>query len=140
MKIQLKRLNKAVHFEAVNASGNSVHFDGSPEIGGEDKGVRPMEGVLMSLAGCTAIDVVDMLKKMRQELADLEIEVSAERREEVPRIFTKIHLKYILSGEIEANKALRATQMSAEKYCSVSKMLEPLVEIEHSVVLNGEAI
>lgn len=140
MKISLKRLNQAVHFEAVNATGNVVHFDGSPDIGGENKGIRPMEGVLMSLAGCSAIDVVDILKKMRQELTGLSVEVDSERREEVPRVFTKIHLKYILEGAIDPEKAVRSVQLSADKYCSVSKMLEPTIEITHSVVLNQETL
>ena len=133
MNVTITRKNKAVHFEAQNADGNTVHFDGSQEVGGEGKGVRPMEGVLMSLASCSAIDVVDMLKKMRQELEDIQIDVKGERRDEIPKVFTKIHLAYRLKGDIHPDKAERAVKLSAEKYCSVSKMLEPDVEITYSV-------
>lgn len=136
MNVTIQRQNKAVHFEAINESGNTVHFDGTAAIGGENKGIRPMEGVLMSLASCSAIDVVDMLGKMRQDLQDLSIAVKGERREEIPQIFTAIHLTYHLKGEIEADKAERAVKLSAEKYCSVSKMLEPDVKITYSIVLN----
>ncbi len=135
MEIKITRKNSAVHFEAENTAGNLVQFDGTEAIGGEGKGIRPMEGVLMSLASCSAIDVVDMLKKMRQELTDFSIEVKGERREEVPKVFTKIHLVYHLSGDISPEKAQRAVQLSAEKYCSVSKMLEPTVEITYEVRL-----
>lgn len=134
MKITLKRLNDNYHMQATNESGNVVEMDGSPKIGGENLGARPMEVVLMSLAGCSSIDVISILKKMKQEVTDYNVEVTAERRDEIPSIFTKIHMKFIVKGEnLEEGKVKRAAQLSAEKYCSVSKILDPTAEITWSV-------
>ncbi len=132
MKIHLKRLNDAVHFESTNAEGLSLQFDGSPAIGGEGKGVRPMEGVLMSLAACSSIDVVSILQKMRQGLTRLEIEVEGKRAEgQVPAVFTDIHLHFILGGELKEDKVARALELSVTKYCSVIKMLEQSVKVTY---------
>lgn len=137
MKITLKRLNDAYHMEATNERGNTVQMDGSPAIGGKDLGARPMEVVLMSLAGCSSIDVISILKKMKQEVTDYDVEVTAERRDEVPSIFTKIHMKFIVKGnDLDDDKVKRAVQLSAEKYCSVSKILEPTAEITWSCVIS----
>jgi putative redox protein len=133
MKVTLKRLNDAYHMEATNETGNSIRMDGSPKIGGQNLGARPMEVVLMSLAGCSSIDVISILKKMKQEVTDYTVEVTAERRDEIPSIFTKIHLKYLVKGnDLQEDKVKRAIQLSAEKYCSVSKILEPTAEITWS--------
>jgi putative redox protein len=134
MKITLKRLNDAVHFEAANESGNTIQMDGSPAIGGEGKGARPMEVLLMSLAGCTSMDVVSMLQKMREPLDGFAVEVEGERREQIPQIFVKIHIKFFFSGNIDKEKAKRAVDLSAEKYCSVSKMLEPSAVLTHEII------
>ena len=132
MKIRLKRLNDAVHFESTNEDGLSLQFDGTPEVGGEGKGVRPMEGVLMSLAACSSIDVVDILKKMRQSLTHLEVEVEGKRAEDqVPKVFTDIHLHYILGGDLKEEKVARALELSVTKYCSVIKMLEQTVKVTY---------
>ncbi len=137
MKITLKRLNDAYHMRATNESGNSIEMDGSPAIGGENLGARPMEAVLMSLAGCSSIDVISILKKMKQEVTDYDVEVTAERRDEIPSIFTKIHMKFIVKGKnIEEEKVKRAAQLSAEKYCSVSKILEPTADITWEVIVS----
>lgn len=137
MKITLKRLNDAYHMRATNESGNSIEMDGSPAIGGENLGARPMEVVLMSLAGCSSIDVISILKKMKQDVTDYDVEVTAERREEIPSIFTKIHIKFIVKGEnLEEEKVKRAAQLSAEKYCSVSKILEPTADITWEVIVS----
>ena len=132
MEITLNRLNDAVHFEAVSEDGIKMHLDGSPEIGGVNGGVRPMQAVLMSLAGCSAIDVVTFLKKMRQPLDDIQIKVSSTRVDDVPAVFKTIHIHYILTGELASDKAEKAVQMSMDKYCSVSKMLEKAAEITYS--------
>lgn len=137
MKITLKRLNDAYHMRATNESGNSIEMDGSPALGGENLGARPMEVVLMSLAGCSSIDVISILKKMKQDVTDYDVEVTAERREEIPSIFTKIHIKFIVKGEnLEEEKVKRAAQLSAEKYCSVSKILEPTADITWEVIVS----
>ena len=94
-KIELKRVNNAVHLQATDEDGNIVNMDGSPEIGGENKGTRPMSLVLMALAGCTSMDVLSMLQKMRQEVIDYDVKVEGERAEEHPMVFTKIHVHYI---------------------------------------------
>lgn len=137
MKITLKRLNNDYHMEATNETGNSVQMDGSPKIGGQNLGARPMEVLLMSLAGCSSIDVISILKKMKQDVTDYDVEVAAERRDEIPSIFTKIHMKFIVKGnDLDESKVNRAAQLSAEKYCSVSKILEPTAEITWSVEIS----
>lgn len=133
MHITLQRLNDAVHFEAKNDDGNTIHMDGSPDIGGEGKGVRPMQALLMSLAGCSSIDVVTLLKKMRQPLEDIRVEVSGERVDEVPAVFKKIHMKFILKGDLDTEKVKKAIGMSVEKYCSVGRMLDKTAEITWGV-------
>jgi len=133
MKVTLQRLNDAVHFEAKNSDGKTIQLDGSPEIGGEGKGVRPMQALLMSLAGCSSMDVVSLLKKMRQPLEDMRVEVKGQRVDAVPAVFEKIHMQFILKGEIEEEKARKAIGMSVEKYCSVAKMLDKTAEITWGV-------
>lgn len=129
----MKRVNDKVHFRAFNNEGNIVSMDGSAKIGGEGKGVRPMEMVLMACAGCSSIDIVMILDKMRQKLENLDVVVEGSREEgAVPAVFTKIHLHYILSGALKDDKVKKAIDMSLDKYCSVSKMLEKSVEITSS--------
>lgn len=140
MKVSLSRINQAVHFEAKNASGNVVHIDGSAEAGGEGMGARPMELLLMGLASCSAIDIVLILKRMRQEILDLDIEVDGERVDAVPAVFSKIHVHYLLTGELDPEKVDRAIQLSMEKYCSATRMLEQVAEITHSFeIRSGDA-
>ena len=137
MKVQLKRVNNSVRFEAKNVAGNSVLIEGGPDIGGEGKGVRPTEALLMSLAACSSIDVVLILKKMRQQLDDIQVEVDGERAlDEVPAVFKKIHLIFHLTGQIKPEKAAQAIQLSVEKYCTVAMMLDKSVVITHSFTIN----
>ena len=136
MKIEMQRVNKAVHFIAYGSDGHAILMDGSESIGGEGKGVRPMETVLMGLAGCSSIDMVMILDKMRQKLEDIRIEVVAERADDIPSVFTKIHVKFFLKGDLKEKKVAQAVNMAFEKYCSVSRMLEPTVEITSSYVIN----
>lgn len=124
MKISLTRKNDAVHFEGSAASTDvTVHIDGSPEIGGEGLGVRPMELVLMALGSCSALDLVSILKKQRQQVDDIRIDVEGQRREAVPHIFTAIHLSFQLQGTIDPVKAEKAAELAVKKYCSVHDML-----------------
>lgn len=133
MKIHLKRLNKAVHFECSNEEGLTVHTDGSPEIGGEGKGPRPMQLLLMSHAACSSIDIVTLLQKMRQPLDDIHVEVDGERdTDQTPAVFKKIHLHYTLTGNIDRASAEKAIRLSVEKYCSVGVMLAKTAEITWS--------
>ena len=119
-------------FVGQTESGHSVVMDGPPAIGGNNLGPRPMEMVLLGLGGCTAVDVIMMLQKGKQDVRDCRIEVSAERAETVPKVYTKIHVQYIVEGKNLAEaKVARAVSLSSEKYCSVSKMLEASVEMTH---------
>ncbi|MEM6264796.1 MAG: OsmC family protein [Bacteroidota bacterium] len=133
MNITLHRENDAVHFEALNAEGQVVHTDGSEAAGGEGKGFRPMELLLVGLGSCSAIDVVLILKRMRQEIDDIKIEVQGARdSDEVPSVFRKIHVHYTLIGQLDPDKVERAINLSMEKYCSATRMLEQMAEITHS--------
>jgi putative redox protein len=105
-------------------SGHSITMDGPPEIGGENLGVRPMEMLLLGVAGCTMIDVVTTLKKMRQDLTNCETKLNAERAIEHPKVFTDIHIQFIVKGQdLDPKKVEKAITLSAEKYCSASIML-----------------
>lgn len=135
MKIALERANDAVHFVGNSDTADvKVHIDGSPDIGGEGLGVRPMELVLMALGSCSALDFVSILKKQRQQVDDLQITVDGKRRDEIPHIFTAIHITFQLHGPIDANKAEKAAELAVKKYCSVHDMLAAGgVEITYSV-------
>lgn len=125
-------MNDAVRFEGLNAAGNKVVVEGSPEIGGEGQGMRPMELLLVSLASCSSMDVVSILKKMRQPVEDVRVEVEGIRAtEQVPAVFTQIHLHFILKGELRPEKVEEAIRLSVKKYCSVGRMLEKMAEITY---------
>ena len=134
LQISLKRTS-AVGFLASNPTGNTVTIDGPPDLGGLDAGMRPMELILSGLASCSAVDVVHIMQKQRQPLENLVVEVDGERADAVPAVFTHIHLRFIGSGQITLEKFQHAVNLSIEKYCSVSKMLEPTVKITHEAVL-----
>lgn len=138
MKIQLNRVNDATHFEGIAPSSKvKVHIDGSPDIGGQELGVRPMELVLMALASCSSFDFVTILKKQKQEIEDFSVSAEAERRTEIPTIFTKIHLIFNIKGDIDPAKADRAAELAVKKYCSVHDMLaNGGVEITYTVNLS----
>ncbi|MFL0801789.1 MAG: OsmC family protein [Agarilytica sp.] len=123
-----------VSFEAKSGSGHAVVMDGPPDHGGQNKGVRPMEMLLMGLGGCASFDVMSILQKSRQKVTDCRAELVAERADAVPSVFTKIEMKFVVSGEsLKEAQVARAVSLSAEKYCSASIMLEKAgVEITHS--------
>lgn len=113
-----------VHFTATTDSGHSIALDGPPDAGGENRGARPMELVLMGLGGCSSFDVVNILTKQRQHIVDCLTEIDAERAAEVPQVFTRIHLHFKVRGrELDPKKVARAVSLSADKYCSASIML-----------------
>ena len=113
-------------------SGHTITMDGPPESGGENLGVRPMEMLLLGVAGCTMIDVVTTLKKMRQDLSHCETKISAERANEHPKVFTDIHIQFIVKGKnLNSKKVDKAITLSAEKYCSASIMLGKTAKITH---------
>ena len=113
-------------------SGHTITMDGPPESGGENLGVRPMEMLLLGVAGCTMIDIVTTLKKMRQDLSHLETKINAERATDHPKVFTNIHIQFILKGQnLDEKKVDKAITLSAEKYCSASIMLGETATITH---------
>lgn len=124
MTINLHRLDDAFHLQATNEDGLSVETDGGIAIGGKNAAMSPMQMVLASIGGCSSIDVILLLNKQRQDLQDIRIAVTGTRRDEVPRIFTAIHVAYTLVGNIDDKKAERACRLSMEKMCSVSLMLK----------------
>ena len=124
-----------VCFRAQSGSGHEILMDGPPDHGGRDRGARPMETVLMGLGGCSSFDVVHILRKARQEVSACRCELSAERAEgEIPAVFTKIHLHFVISGpNLKESHVQRAVSLSAEKYCSAAIMLSRGgVEVTHS--------
>ena len=125
-------LQEGSTFEGVSDSGHRVTMDVAPEVGGRNLGLRPMEMVLLGLGGCTAIDVLHMLRKGRQPITDMRVELNAERADDVPKVFTRIHLHFVLTGAgLDPHKIERAINLSASKYCSASMMLNKTVEITH---------
>jgi len=132
MKATLKKVGK-IAFEAKTDSGHTIITDGSPDNGGNNLGPRPMEMVLAGLGGCSGIDVALILEKSRQQVTDCVIEVNATRADSVPAVFTEIHLEYIVTGhQLDQKKVDRAVSLSMDKYCSVTRMLEPTVKITSS--------
>jgi putative redox protein len=126
------RLKDDDSIEGVTQSGHQVLMDRSPEVGGQNLGARPMEMLLLSLGGCTIIDVVLILRKSRQAFSDIRIDIDAKRSDEIPKIFTHIHLHFVVTAsEIDEKRVARAISLSAEKYCSASKMLDAVAEITH---------
>lgn len=125
-------------FEGTTGSGHTVVMDGPPDAGGENRGGRPMEMLLLGLGGCTAFDVVAILKKARQPVTDCVVEVTADRAETVPKVFTRIHLHYRVAGDGLAPKQVeRAVSLSKEKYCSASIMLAKSAQMTHEVTIEG---
>jgi putative redox protein len=138
MKITLNRVNEKYHFELKNERGHIVNVDNRSEFGGDDLGASPMELVLMGVAGCSAIDMISILKKQRQEISSFKAEVEGDRVQiGEAKPFKDIHVVFYLEGPINEEKAAKAAQLSFEKYCSVSKTLEPTATIHYKVVLNG---
>jgi len=126
MKVILESTYGDLNFKGTNERGQIIQFSGNKEA------VGPMESVLMAAAACSAIDVETILKKMRQEVKSVKVEIEGIRAEAVPAVFTKIHMHYIINGDIKQEKAQKAVDMSVEQYCSVSIMLAKSVEITYS--------
>ena len=137
MKVEIVRVDDAFHFEGSGSSDIKVHTDGSPEIGGGNQGVRPMELLLMGLASCSAIDVVLILKKQKQDITDFRVVADGNRVEEEGTKrspFRNIHLTFKFAGNgLDESKINRAIGLSMEKYCSATAQLEALATITHSV-------
>jgi putative redox protein len=126
MIIKLESTFGSLNFKGTNERGQSLQLSGNKEA------VSPMEAVLMAVAGCSSVDIELILKKMRQDIERIEVEVEGTRADSVPAVFTKINVHYILHGDIKEDKAKQAVDLSMEKYCSVSLMLAKSVEIKHT--------
>lgn len=120
-------------FVGESGSGHAVVMDGAPDLGGRNLGPRPMEMLLLGTGGCSAYDVMSMLRKARQQVVDCRVDVEAERADAVPAVFTRIHLHFVVSGiNLKESQVRRAVELSAEKYCSASIMLGAAgVEMTH---------
>lgn len=141
MKITLERVNENFHFQLKNERGHIVNVDARPDFGGNDMGPSPMELVLMSVASCSGIDMISILKKQRQEITSFKAEVEGERVQVgEAKPFKNIYVTFFLEGTINEEKAQRAAQLSFEKYCSVAKTVEPTATIHYKVVLNGTTL
>ena len=133
MRTQIQWVNK-VHFTAEADSGHTVMIDGPPDSGGENRGSRPMELMLMGVGGCTSFDVVNILVKGRQKVTQCVTQITAERADEVPQVFQSIHIHFVLQGkDLDSQRIQRAIDLTAEKYCSASIMMQRAgVEVTHS--------
>jgi len=139
MKGRIKWVQDAM-FVAESGSGHAVVLDGPPEAGGRNLGIRPMEMLLLGMGGCTAFDVVHILRKARQPVTDCIAELEAERAETDPKVFTHVHVHFIVIGSgLKEAQVKRAVELSAEKYCSASIMLSKAVEITHDYELREDS-
>jgi putative redox protein len=137
MKINIKRIDDDFNMEATNEDGNTLLMDGAPDIGGHGKGMRPMQLLLVAVGGCSAIDVILILKKQKQIIESFEVEVEGEKEKiEGYSLFRDVTLHFKIKGQVDLDKAERAVKLSIEKYCSVSKTLEPTAKITYKVTVN----
>jgi putative redox protein len=141
MKARVRWAEQA-SFVVESGSGHAVVIDGAPEAGGRNVGMRPMEMLLGGAAACTAFDVVFILKRARQPIADCVVDAEAERAPAEPKVFKRIHLKYAVAGRgLDPHQVERAVRLSKEKYCTATIMLAPTVEITYEVrVVDGDRV
>ena len=140
MDVRIKWLDH-MSFVGESSSGHSVVMDGSAEHGGRNLGARPMEMILLGLGGCTSFDIVSILQKSRVDIEDCIVEISAQRADEVPAVFTKIHVHYIVKGAgLQDKHVKRAVELTSDKYCSVSMMLKPSVELSYDYEIQDSSV
>lgn len=135
MELGIKWTGKMA-FSGVTPSGHEIKMDAAEEVGGENTGARPTELLLNAVAGCTGIDIISILAKMRLEPSSFEMQVKGERAEDHPKRFTTVHIQYVLEGDLPEDKVVRAIKLSKDKYCSVSHSLN--AEITVSYMINGK--
>ncbi len=136
MKITINKLDDEKHMEARNEEGGVIRMDGTRNIGGLEGGMSPMQLLLAGIGGCSTIDIIGILKKQKQELEDIKVEVDGDRQKKgTYSEFTTIHLNFILKGDLDPKKVERAINLSIDKYCSVSKALEKTSKITHSFTI-----
>ena len=141
MKARVKWV-EGVSFVGESQTGHAIVIDGAPEYGGRNRGMRPMEAVLLGAAACTAFDVVLILKKARQPIADCSVDAEAERAATEPKVFTKIHLRYAVAGRgLDPKQVERAVKLSKDKYCSATAMLAKTAEITFEIaIVDGDRV
>lgn len=139
MRVVLRRANDAVHFVAETGAGGRVPIDGAPAVGGRGLGARPMELLLAGLGGCSAIDVVGILRKQRQAVEDVAVTVEGEREPGEPSGFSRIHVHFSLRGPVDPDAVRRAVALSMDKYCSVARVLERSAAISYSHAVESAA-
>jgi putative redox protein len=140
MKARVKWVEQ-VSFLGETESGHAVLMDGAPASGGRNLGPRPMEMLLLGMGGCTSFDVIGILKKSRQAVSDCYVEIDAERAETDPKVFTKIHMHFVVKGkELKSDVVERAIKLSADKYCSASIMLGKTAALSHDFEIIADAV
>jgi putative redox protein len=138
MLINIKRVDDDYHMIAANETGNTIHMDGSTEIGGHNLAFRPTQLLLAAVGGCSVIDVIMILKKQKQKIEDIQVDVEGEREKvEDYSLFRDIRLHFKVKGEVDYDKVERAVKLSLEKYCSVAKTLEATAKINYKITVNG---
>ncbi len=133
LNVKLERIGPAA-FRAVAGSGGELTVDGAPDIGGEGRGMRPMELLLSAIASCASMDVVHILRKQREPLTDLEVHSEAQRKDATPAPLTSVLLRFLAHGGVNAHKLERAVKLSVEKYCSVIESLDDVISVTHEAV------
>lgn len=140
MKARIKWIEN-VCFMGESETGHAVVLDGAPDAGGRNLGMRPMEMLLIGMGACTSFDVVTILKKARQPVTDCVAEINADRADEIPKVFTKIHVHFVVTGKgLNASQVERAVKLSAEKYCSASIMLGKAAKVTHGFEIRESEI
>jgi putative redox protein len=141
MKARVK-WNEGMSFVGETGSGHAIVIDGAPEHGGRNLGARPMELVLLGAAGCTAFDVVSILRKARQPIADCAVAVEGDRAEDPPKVYTRIHFRYTVAGRgLDPHQVERAVKLSKDKYCSATIMLAKTAEITYEIaIVEGDSV
>jgi len=132
MKIEINRLNDGFQLEGVNDTGNTIRMDASPDIGGTGTGMRPMQVLLTALGACGTIDIIAILKKQRQPLDDIKVEVTGDRPDATPAPFIAAHIHFKLFGKLDPDKVQKAVSLSVEKYCSVAETIKKTTKITYS--------
>lgn len=133
MKVTVQKLEKELHMEAQNEEGGAIRMDGNRQIGGLEGGFSPMQLLLAGIGGCSAIDIIGILKKQKQDLKDMQVVVEGDRqKKDTYSEFKTIHLNFIFKGDLDPKKVERAINLSLDKYCSVSKALGKTSQIEYS--------
>lgn len=139
MKVTVQKLDKDLHMEAENEEGGLIRMDGNTKIGGLEGGFSPMQLLLAGIGGCSAIDIIGILEKQKQDLQDLRVEVDGDKQQkDTFSEFNTIHLKFIFTGNLDPKKVERAIDLSINKYCSVSKALEKGSKITYSYEVNRD--